>query len=127
MPGTVVSRRRSPSWRAWATPLQGGGSARSCLNRCECFAHCCSEGRAVIKIVMPCIDSSFENQIRDCRAQRCAAPCRNDGVPLCYDEGCRRGRLTNEVDGGHTMAEKQADRSPPIEIPSQGLQRVEGR
>ena len=36
-------------------------------------------------------------------------------------------RTAHELDRRHAMAQKQADRSPPVEVPSQSLERVERR
>ena len=45
-----------------------------------------------------------------------AAPRRHDGIALRYYHGRGRERAANELDRGHTIPEKQVDRSPPVEI-----------
>ena len=48
-------------------------------------------------------------------------------VALRRDQSCGRERAANELDRGHAMAKKQTDRSPPVQIQSQGFERVERR
>jgi hypothetical protein len=81
----------------------------------------------IIKIVVPCIDGAFEHEIPDRRAQRRAPPLRHDCVVLRSDQGSRDIRAADELDGGHSIAEKRPHRSPPVEITGHGLERVERR
>src|SRR5918994_817735 len=97
------------------------------LDLCKRFAHCRSVSRPFIKIVVTCVDAALEDQVRDRGAERRAAACWHDGVALRYDERRRHEGGSNELNGRHAMAEKKADRSPPVEILSKQLQRVEGR
>src|SRR5829696_3487193 len=84
---------------------------------CKRFAHCRRVSRPFIKIVVTCVDAALEDQVRDRGAERRAAPCWHDGVALRYDERRRHEGGSNELNGRHAMAEKKADRSPPVEIP----------
>ena len=81
----------------------------------------------VIKIVVPRIDCARKDQVADRPSERRAAPRRDDLVVVRHDHGRRRERTTNELERGHAVAKEQADGSPPVKLPRQGLQRVEGR
>ena len=81
----------------------------------------------VIKIVVPCIDGARKDQVADRPAERCAAARRYDLVAVRHDHGRWCEHTTNELERGHAVAEEQADGSPPVKLPRQGLQRIEGR
>jgi hypothetical protein len=81
----------------------------------------------VIKIVVPRVDGTLKDQIPDCGAQRRAAPFRHNRVALDYDQGGGRDGAADELDRGHSIADEQPDRSPPIEITGHRLERVEWR
>ena len=81
----------------------------------------------VIKIVVPRIDGARKDQVADRPAERRAAARRYDLVAVRHDHGRWCEHTTNELERGHAVAEEQADGSPPVKLPRQGLQRVEGR
>ena len=97
------------------------------LDCCERFSHRFSEVWMVIKIVVPRIDCARKDQVADRLAERRATPRRYDLVVVRHDHGRRRERTTSELERGHAVAEEQADGSPPVKLPRQGLQRVERR
>ena len=79
----------------------------------------------VVDIVVPRVDGALEHQIPDCRAQRRAAPLRHNPVALRHDQGGGHKRAADQLNCGHAIAKERAHRSPPIQIPGQGLERVE--
>jgi hypothetical protein len=91
------------------------------FNPCERLLHGRSEGRSVTDVVVSCGDHALKHQVPDCRAQGLAAPPRYDGVVLRRQQSRGREQIANELDRRHEMTEEQANRSPPVQISSEGL------